>query len=74
MSIELLEQRLQNYLDAETRILKAQEMSAEGDTHKMAELRDVQNHIDKLTNQIARAKRQTTGTLGGFTVQLNRNG
>ena len=59
MTREQLEQRLQAYLDAETRILQSQEYTiGDGGTarrNKRAELATVQAEIARLQTQLARA-------------------
>lgn len=48
------ETRLAAYLAAETAILQAQEVRGGDRAHRMTELRDVRDQIDKLQRQLSR--------------------
>lgn len=51
------ESRLQAYLAAEAAILQAQEVRGGDRAHRMTELREVRDQIDKLQRQISRESR-----------------
>lgn len=55
----LTEQRLAAYLAAEAAILQAQEVRGGDRAHRMTELRDVREQIDKLQLQLSRAGRRS---------------
>lgn len=59
------ETRLTAYIAAEAAILQAQEVRGGDTAHRMTELADVRDQIDKLQRQIAREKR---GSAVGFSV------
>lgn len=50
------ESRLQAYLAAEAAILQAQEVRGGDRAHRMTELREVRDQIDKLQQQLSREK------------------
>lgn len=57
IKIETLEKRLANYYEAEEKILKAQSYNLGSRTLTRANLKEVQNKIKELENQIASLKK-----------------
>lgn len=58
------ETRLNAYIAAEAAILQAQEARSGDRTHRMAELKDVRDQIDKLQRQLAREQAAGQGRGG----------
>lgn len=58
------ETRLDAYLAAEAAILQAQEVRGGDSAHRMTELRDVRDQIDRLQRQIAREAAAARGRGG----------
>lgn len=67
--MSVAETRLSAYLAAEAAILKAQEVRGGDSAHRMAELADVRDQIDKLQSQVNREQARASGR-GPFGVTL----
>ena len=67
--MSIAETRLAAYLAAEAAILKAQEVRGGDGTHRMAELKDVRDQIDRLQAQVNRESSRAAGQ-GSLSVKL----
>ena len=68
-----IQTRLDAYLAAELEILGAQEMSRDGKSHKMTELREVRAQIEVLERDLARKLRSEAGRGSFAFAKANMN-
>jgi hypothetical protein len=68
-----IQTRLDAYLAAELEILSAQEMSKDGKSHRLTELKEVRAQIDVLERSLARKQRSEAGNGSFAYAKANMN-